>query len=102
MKRIAARRPSFWVGGLLSVVVAFVSSVRASGATGAPEATAGASQQSDPTAYITNYQSGTVSVLRGTAVIRTISGVGPGPTGIANAPGGRTAYVTDFGYRRTW
>jgi DNA-binding beta-propeller fold protein YncE len=99
VRRIAARRRSFWVGGLLSVAVALVASaVPASGATSVRAVTAGASSKSDPTAYITNYQSGTVSVLRGTAVIRTINGVGPGPTGIAVAPGGTTAYVADFGY----
>ncbi len=37
-------------------------------------------------------------MLRGVKVVRTISGVGPGPAGIAVAPGGRTAYVADFGY----
>ena len=57
-----------------------------------------ARQTAAPTAYVTNYQSATISVLHSAKVVGTISGVGPGPTGIALVPGTSTAYVADFGY----
>lgn len=96
------RKPSWGVllkvSGLVLLGLTAVAAAPASAATRGGVASNRAGSQSAPTAYITNYQGGTISVLRRAKVVRTISGVGPGPTGIAVAPGGQTAYVADFGY----
>jgi YVTN family beta-propeller protein len=51
-----------------------------------------------PTAYVTNSQLNTVSVIQGTTLVATIPHVGRGPTGIAITPDHRTAYVADYGF----
>jgi DNA-binding beta-propeller fold protein YncE len=51
-----------------------------------------------PTAYVTNSQSQTVTVIRGRSAVRTISHVGKGPVGIALTPDHRTALVADYGF----
>ena len=51
-----------------------------------------------PTAYVTNSQLNSVSVLEGAHASGTIADVGNGPVGIAAAPGGGRAYVADYGF----
>jgi DNA-binding beta-propeller fold protein YncE len=51
-----------------------------------------------PTAYVTNSQRSTVSVIQGTTLIATIGHIGRGPTGIAITPNNLTAYVVDYGF----
>jgi YVTN family beta-propeller protein len=59
---------------------------------------AGVAQASDPLAYVTNEQSGTISqVDLATGVVGTPITVGTQPDGIAITPDGATAYVADFG-----
>jgi YVTN family beta-propeller protein len=59
---------------------------------------AGVAQASDPLAYVTNEQSGTISeVDLATGVVDTPITVGSQPDGIAITPDGTTAYVADFG-----
>ena len=83
---------------LIVLAVTVIGFAPASGATTIVAANAPAGTKPTPTAYITNYQQGTVSVLHGAKVVGTISGVGIGPAGIALAPGDETAYVANFGY----
>jgi len=51
-----------------------------------------------PTAYVTNSQTNTVSVVTKGASVGTILHVGNGPVGIAVAPDQKTAYVADYGF----
>lgn len=51
-----------------------------------------------PTAYITNSQTQTVTVVRGSWSVHTINHVGKGPVGIAVTPDQRWAYVADYGF----
>jgi YVTN family beta-propeller protein len=59
---------------------------------------AGVAQASDPLAYVTNEQSGTISAVDlATGAVDTPITVGEQPDGIAITPDGATAYVADFG-----
>jgi YVTN family beta-propeller protein len=59
---------------------------------------AGVAQASDPLAYVTNEQSGTISAVDlATGAVATPITVGEQPDGIAITPDGATAYVADFG-----
>jgi YVTN family beta-propeller protein len=50
------------------------------------------------TAYVTNYGSGTVSVIdEATNTVTANIAVGSGPTGVAVNPATNTAYVTNYG-----
>ena len=86
------------MGALVVLGLTVFGAMPASGATRSGFVPTAAQKSSAPTAYVTNYQGGTISVLHGAKVVGTISGVGPGPTGIAIVPGTTTAYVADFGY----
>jgi DNA-binding beta-propeller fold protein YncE len=86
------------IGVLVVVGLTLFGAAPASSVTRSWLAPTAARQSPAPTAYITNYQSGTISVLHGAKIVGTISGVGPGPTGIALVPGTSNAYVADFGY----
>jgi DNA-binding beta-propeller fold protein YncE len=51
-----------------------------------------------PTAYVTNSQTQTVTVVQGAWSVRNINHVGKGPVGIAVTPDRRWAYVADYGF----
>ena len=51
-----------------------------------------------PTAYVTNSQTNTVSVITKGTSVGTILHAGNGPVGIAVAPDQKTAYVADYGF----